>query len=523
MERTYLATLVRTAPILAILLQLASALLAQTPQRRQPSIVVIYADDLGYGDVRCYNPQRGKIPTPHIDRLASQGMRFTDAHSSSAVCTPSRYTILTGRYHWRTRLQRGVLGGMSKPLIAPDRLTVSGLLRQQGYATACIGKWHLGMMMPRPVTEGSIKEGPTTRGFDYFFGISASLDMPPFAFIEDDRFTEAPTAVKTLLMVNDKPRRGPAAPGFESEQVLPMLVRKSVQWIVAQKDRPFFLYLALNSPHTPIAPVNPWKGRSGLGDYADFVMQTDAAIGEVLAALDDADVAPDTLVIVTSDNGCAPYIGTKVSSDPCYSHERMDAVTDLEAKGHYPSGPLRGYKSDAWEGGHRVPFIVRWPRVVKKGSICDHLVHQADIMATAAEILGTTLPGNAGEDSFSLMPLLEGGKEPIRNHAVSASLYGIPVLRFGQWQYIPAPGSGGWGKGGNQSQPMQLYDLADDIGETTNLIGQQPERTAQMQALLEKLIVQGRSTPGPVQKNDVKVQRYLPDPNSLLNILDLVP
>ena len=480
------------------------------PAQTKPNILVILADDLGYGDVQCNNPERGKIATPHIDKLAAQGMRFTDGHSSSGVCTPSRYSILTGRYHWRTPLQRSVLGGMSKPLIAPGRLTLAGLVKEHGYDTACIGKWHLGMMMPRPITEGSIKEGPTTHGFDYYFGISASLDMPPFAFIENDRFTESPTAMKSLLWIGGKEeaRLGPAAPGFESEQVLPMFVRKSAEWIKARKDKPFLLYLALNSPHTPLAPSQEWKGKSGMGDYADFVMQTDAAVGHMLQALETAGVADDTLVILTSDNGCAPYVGTVASVNPRDSHDRMGAVADLEKKGHFPSGPLRGYKADAWEGGHHVPFIARWPKAVRAGSVCDQLVQQADLMATFADILGIKLPDNAGEDSFSLLPLLKGEDKPIRENAVSTSIGGVPSVRLGHWKYIAAPGSGGWGTGGDQSQPVQLYNLADDLGETKNLAAAIPEKVAEMKALLEKLITAGRSTPGTVQKNDVEVVRY---------------
>jgi arylsulfatase A-like enzyme len=226
-------------------------------------------------------------------------------------------------------------------------------------------------------------------------------------------------------------------------------------------------------------------------------METDAVVGSVLESLEESGAAENTLVVFTSDNGCAPYIGAEY----------------LESKGHYPSGPLRGYKADAWEGGHRVPFIVRWPGVVMPGSVCDRLVHQADLMATLAGILGTELPPHAGEDSFSLMPLLAGGYEPVRDHAVSAAIRGVPAVRLGQWKYIPAPGSGGWSEGGNPSQPIQLYDLADDIGETKNLAAQEPERVAQMQALLESLIVRGRSTPGPEQKNDIKVRRYPPKPD----------
>ncbi|WP_205603633.1 sulfatase family protein [Cyclobacterium sp. SYSU L10401] len=478
-------------------------------QNDKPNIVIIYADDLGYGDVQYYNPDRGKIPTPHIDLLATQGMWFTDGHSSSAVCTPSRYSILTGRYHWRTRLQKGVMNGFGKPIITSDRLTLASLVRKCGYETACIGKWHLGMIMPDPITEGSIEEGPTTIGFDYFFGISASLDMPPYAFIENDRFTELPTAEKSLLLIrgNEERRRGPAAPNFESEQVLPAFVRKSVEWINDQKEGPFLLYLALNSPHTPLAPTEKWKGRSGMGDYADFVMQTDAAVGEVMRAIEAAGIVGETLVIFTSDNGCAPYVGTGVSADPRYSHDRMHAVGDLVDMGHFPSGPFRRYKSDALEGGHRVPFIVRWPKKVQPGSVSDQLVHQTDLMATLAEIIGIKLPEDAGEDSFSLLPLFEGSNKPVRENAVSTSLSGLPGLRYGNWKYIAGPGSGGWTPG-ESDLPVQLYNLAADPGETQNMAGQEPERVKQMEELLEKLITEGRSSPGPIQQNDVEVIRY---------------
>jgi arylsulfatase A-like enzyme len=290
-----------------------------------------------------------------------------------------------------------------------------------------------------------------------------------------------------------------------------MLTKKSVEWIEAQKDKPFFLYFALNSPHTPLAPSKEWKGKSGLGDYADFVMQTDAIVGEVMSALEDNGLAKDTLIFVTSDNGCAPYVGTKVSSDPRDSHDRVGAVLDLEERGHYPSGPLRGYKSDAWEGGHRVPFIVRWPKVVKPGTICHSLAHQADIMATAADILGIELPDDAGEDSVSLLPLLEDCSQHVRDHSISASISGVPVMRTGKWLYIPAPGAGGWSDSiepGNQSQPIQLYDLASDIGQQTNVADQHPKRCAEMQSLLEAFIDHGRSTPGPRLMNDVEVIRY---------------
>ncbi len=259
----------------------------------------------------------------------------------------------------------------------------------------------------------------------------------------------------------------------------------------AKTPEPFLIYMPLTSPHTPLSVNKKWQGKSGLNLYADFVMETDAIVGQVIGALDRSGAADNTLVVFTSDNGCAPYID----------------VEDLEKQGHYPSGPLRGYKSDVWEGGHRVPFIVRWPGVVNPGSECGQLVHQADLFATFADIFGKKLPGDAGEDSFSLLPLLRGNNKPVRGHAVSCSSRGLPSLRDGDWKLILGAGSGGWAKGGDD-QPLQLYNLADDIGETTNLAAEQPDRVKQMQAMMEKLITEGRSTPGVPQKNDVQVKRY---------------
>jgi arylsulfatase A-like enzyme len=252
------------------------------------------------------------------------------------------------------------------------------------------------------------------------------------------------------------------------------------------------LYLPLTAPHTPLAPLGEWKDKSGLNTYADFVMQTDATVGNVLDALEKSGAADNTLVIFSSDNGCAPYIG----------------AGELEQKGHFPSGPLRGYKSDAWEGGHRVPFMVRWPGTVKPGSLCHQLVEQSDIFRTLADLFEAKLPDSAGEDSFSMLPLLRGEDKPIRANAVSASSDGLPAVRQGDWKYIPGPGSGGWGTGGDQSQPVQLYNLANDLGEKNNLAAVMPDKVAEMNAILEKVITDGRSTPGSAQKNDVEVVRY---------------
>lgn len=518
-----------------ILLLISMACVDAAEKLDRPNILVILADDLGYGDVQCYNPERGKIPTPGIDKLATQGMRFTDGHSSSGVCSPSRYALLTGRYHWRSRLQHGIVNVFGAPLIAPERMTIGTLAKQNGYRTAAIGKWHLGWDWPvsddqrkllhapgkkgagddeaapdakqgaepsaaqlaawREIFSKPITGGPTTRGFDSYFGTDVP-NWPPYCFIENDRTLGVPSEFlpRALMGNNMASQQGPALKDWKLEEILPTLGERAAKFVTesAGKPEPFLLYLALTAPHTPLAVIDQWKDKSGLNKYADFVMQTDATVARVLDALEKSGAAEHTLVIFTSDNGCAPYVGAK----------------DLEAKGHFPSGPLRGYKSDAWDGGHRVPFIVRWPGVVKPGATCGQLVAQADCIATFAQVFGTKLPDSAGEDSFSLLPLLKGDDKPIRENAVSASSNGVPALRLGSWKYIAGPGSGGWGKGGDQSQPVQLYNLADDIGETKNLAAAKPEKVAEMKALLEKLITDGRSTPGAKQSNDVEVKRY---------------
>jgi arylsulfatase A len=451
----------------------------------KPSLVYILCDDLGYGDVGCLNPARGKIPTPNIDRLAREGMTFTDAHSGSAVCTPTRYGILTGRYAWRTRLQNGVLMGYSPPLIAANRLTVPGLLRQNGYHTACLGKWHLGMEISKDPQQLAIAEGPTTRGFDYYYGIAASLDMPPFTWLENDRVTAAPTATKKWL------REGAAAPDFEAVDVLPTLTRKAEEYIAARAatKSPFFLYLPLASPHTPIVPSPEWQGKSGLSPYADFVMQTDACVGQILAALEKAGIAQNTLVIFTSDNGCSPAAKTE----------------ELEARGHFASGDRRGYKADIWDGGHRVPFLARWPARVKAESRCDQVICLTDLMATCAELIGAKLPDNAGEDSVSFLGALDGREMPARPPVVHHSIAGAFALRDGAWKLAFCRGSAGWAKGETGPARGQLYDMARDPGEQTNLYDEQTGTVARLTALMESYIANGRSTLGAPQSNDVLV------------------
>jgi len=500
MNTTTTITLLSTTLLLSPLAALHAAD-APSPTGK-PNIVYILCDDLGYGDVHCLNPQRGKIPTPNIDRLASGGMIFTDAHGSSAVCTPSRYGILTGRYNWRSRLQSGVLGPYGESLIAKDRLTVPELLKRNGYATACIGKWHLGWEWPRRGKEMDwsqpIKEGPTTRGFDYYFGTDVP-NYPPYCFIENDRTVGIPSVPlpKHLLGNNMASKRGPSLPGWKLEAILPTLADKAGGWIgeQAKASHPFFLYLPLTSPHTPLAVTEEWRGKSGLNRYADYVMETDAMIGRVLEAIDKSGAAGNTLVILASDNGCAPYIG----------------VNDLEAKGHYPSGEFRGYKADAWDGGHHIPCIASWPGTIKPGTRCGQLVCLNDLMATCAEMLGVKLPDNAGEDSVSILPLLHGEDRVVRETLVHHSIQGKFAIREGNWKLLLCGGSGGWGSPNDaaahkQGLPaVQLYDMSIDIGEKKNLQKEHPEIVAKLTKLLEKYVAEGRSTPGKPQKNDVPV------------------
>lgn len=483
----------------------------------RPNVVFILCDDLGYGDVKCFNPE-GKIATPQMDAIAARGMRFTDAHTSSSVCTPTRYGVMTGRYNWRSKLQNGVLGGLSPRLIEPGRLTVASFLKSEGYATACIGKWHLGMdwvkLPGKEVTELGIEKpdqvrnvdydqpitnGPNSVGFDYYYGISASLDMVPYCFIENDRVAQSPSATLKLPMnkggKESWTREGPGSPGFDGAAVLPELTRLAVQWVHTQAEakKPFFLYLPLASPHTPIMPSKAWQGRSGLNLYADFVMETDDAIGRVAAALKEKGIDENTLLIVTSDNGCSP------SAD----------YPALTAKGHNPSATWRGTKADIYEGGHRVPFIAQWPAVVKAGTSYAHPVCLVDLTATCADALGVKLPGNAAEDSVSLLPALKGQASPVREAVVHHSITGAFSIRQGSWKLELCPGSGGWsdprpGQEAADAPRVQLYDLSADPAETKNVQAEQPEVVERLSNLLQKYVSEGRSTPGEKQPNTVE-------------------
>lgn len=493
----------------------------------RPNVVLILCDDLGYGDVAANNPE-SKIQTPNIDRIAREGVRFTDAHTPSSVCTPTRYGLITGRYNWRSKLQSGVLGGLSPRLIEPERATLASMLKSRGYFTAVIGKWHLGMdwvkngdkevsvlsiEKPEQVNNVDyskpIANGPTTVGFDYYFGVSASLDMVPYTFIENDHVTALPTTSKSWPMYPGHPgetRKGPAAPEFEVENVLPRFAKKAVETIHsrAKAATPFFLYLPLTSPHTPIAPAKEWIGKSGLGLYGDFVMQTDSVVGEILRALEESGVSENTLLIFTSDNGCSPAA-------------RID---ELREKKHLANGPLRGNKADIFDGGHRVPFIARWP-AKSTPTVSEQLVCLTDVFATLAEIVGYEIPENAAEDSFSFLPDLLNKGHSKRDAIVHHSISGRFAIRQSEWKLSLCPGSGGWSGPSDadavkQNLPRaQLYKIAGgDLGETTNLFAENQSTTERLTKLLETIVANGRSTPGSPQQNAVQVilEKPIPQP-----------
>ena len=469
----------------------AAALLAfnDIAAASRPNIVLILCDDLGYGDVQCLNLEHGKIQTPHIDKIADQGMTFTDAHSGSSVCTPTRYGLLTGRYSWRTRLQSGVVSGYKPCLIAPDRLTVAGLLKKQGYATAILGKWHLdfqyqdpvsGEMLKRPhrklkkmpLVGAKIPDGPVSRGFDTYHGFHHAGDMQ--AVIEDD----------TVIVHEDE------------INMLPRLTRKAVEYIDARAkspDQPFFLYVPLGSPHTPIVPSKEWQGESELGPYGDFVMQTDATVGAITDALEKNGFADNTLLIFTSDNGCS-----KAANIPA-----------LRKQGHTVSAQYRGSKADLWEGGHRVPFLVRWPSKVESGSMSDQLITLVDVFATVSDITGEKAPAMA-EDSVSFLPALSGQAiQSTRKGVIHHSISGHFAYRQGKWKLLLAKASGGWtspkeNQAGADAPQAQLYDMENDPGEKNNLYLSHPEVAQRLLANLTVDIQNGRSTDGPAAKNDVE-------------------
>lgn len=461
-----------------------------------PNVILLLADDMGYGDVSGLNPE-SKIRTRNLDAMCSNGIAFTDAHASSSLSTPSRYSILTGRYPWRTTLKSGVRNGYGNPLIASGRSTIANVFSQAGYSTAMIGKWHLGWQWGGGNSSVDyskpISTGPLDCGFDYFYGLSASLDMPPYVYLENNHVVQAPTVTMPARKGIELMREGPAGKDFVPEEVLPTLLDRSLDYIAGRQgqENPFFLYLPITGPHTPILPSAEFQGRSIIGPYGDFVLQIDDMVGQIVAKLKETDLYDNTIIIFTTDNGCASYIKTK----------------DMENLGHYPGYIYRGYKTDAFEGGHRIPLIVSWgDRLLAKS---DHSpVSLTDFYATFAEMTNYTPKDSEAEDSFSFWPVLQSTGRGSRESIVSTSGEGYFTYTKSGLKIIFWAGSGG------DSYPteseiaglpqMQLYDLVKDPGEKTNLIDDPvyADAISEMTAEIRKILVDGRSTPGAPQSND---------------------
>ena len=483
-----------------------------------PNIIYVLTDDLGIGDLSCYNAE-SKIQTPFVDRLAGEGMRFTDAHTPSAVCTPTRYGILTGRYCWRTRLKYRVLDGFDPPLITEDQVTVPSLLQDAGYDTHCVGKWHLGMQWtdkegnpvpavpidrktpPRPGKDVDytipVTGGPVAVGFDTWFGISASLNMSPFCYIVNDRPYRLPILhherVRTEFITVDE---GVRSPDFSIYGVMPRFAGEAVRIIEEQAknpDEPFFLYAPLSSPHLPVVPNEEYRNASEAGLYGDFVVETDAFLGAVLEALDRTGTAENTIVVFTSDNGGLYHCWEPKEADDVANYKLRGRGMAMKEFGHQGNMHLRGTKADIWEGGHRVPFVVRWPGKTPAGTVSNELIELTDLLNTCAAITGTELPKSAGPDGRNILPALLAKKpeEPVRKFAVHHSLWGVFAIRKGPWKMIPHRGSGGFTfpkeldpakVGGPEGQ---LYHLEDDPSETKNLWDEEPEVVKELREMLQ--------------------------------------
>lgn len=504
--------------------------------KKKPNVVLIFADDLGYGDVSSFNPN-SKINTKHIDSLAKEGMRFKDSHATSALCTPSRYGLLTGRYNWRSRLKSYVIRGDSETLIEKDRKTLAHFLKDNGYSTAAVGKWHLGMdwelkdeadyakfsinkenfgeikqqfgrggnfdfHLEHARIEGldidytkPIKHGPNDFGFDYFFGTSASLDQPPYVYIENDRFLAEPTVLYGLpSLARDNPSQdqswqmGPAEPEFSIERVPDDMQQKVLGLIddMADRENPFFLYYPMHLVHGPLMPNSQFENSSGIGLYGDFVLQLDHYVGEIIAKLKEKGEFEDTIFIFTSDNGASPVAD--------FEH--------LESIGHNPSHIFRGEKAEIWEGGHREPTIVSYPRMIEPNSVSNHMVSHSDFYRTIAEILEADLPDEAAEDSLSAVTLWSGSDEPLREDIVHSSGNGGMSIRRGFWKLNLVKDGGGFSSiYETEFEPFELYDLRDDISETNNVIEKHPDIVKELKDTLEEYVKKGRSTEGDPQQN----------------------
>ena len=497
-----------TFALLAALVLASLTALTAAEVQPKPNIIILYADDMGYGDLGVNNPA-SKIPTPHLDRLAVEGLRFTDGHSSSGICTPSRYALLTGRHHWRDF--HNIAGAYDGPVFKPGQLTLPAMLRQQGYATACIGKWHLGMDWDAIRKPGTPKKsiqhtdfdwtkkfpgGPVDYGFDYYFGDNV-INFPPYAWIENDRLVAAPDVTFTKFTLQTKEgapecRPGPGRSDWDFYQNLPTLTRKGVDYIRSRKgkEQPFFLYFPMPSPHAPIVPADAFDGKSKAGAYGDYVVQTDDACGQLLAALRECGMESNTIVVFSADNG------------PEYYAYARDEKYD-----HWSAAPFRGLKRDLYEGGHHVPFVIKWPGLTKSGAVTDALISQVDLMATFAALVKFDLPRNAAEDSFNFQPWLKGETQtPPRTTMVHNTNPKGYAIQDGDWLLVDAKSgyashkpSPVWNQKHHQAPdddlPVELYNLKEDIGQRRNLAAGHPEKVAQLQALLKKIRDQGHSAP----------------------------
>ncbi|MFT7035068.1 MAG: arylsulfatase A [Cyclobacteriaceae bacterium] len=477
---------------------------------QKPNVIILYADDMGYGDLAIQNTD-SKIPTPNLDRLAKQGMRFTDGHSSSGICTPSRYGMLTGRHHWRDF--HGIVGAMGKPFFKEKQYTFAQMAKDNGYATACIGKWHLGwdweaIRKPEWTQQDSMKlwgryhkfypseaydwglpipDGPLERGFDYYYG-DGTINFPPYAWVENDRVTKTPTVSMTTpeglaLEGSWEARPGPAVEGWDFFKVLPTLVEKAVAYIESQKgsEKPFFLYMAFPSPHAPIIPNEEYRGKSKAGSYGDFVYQTDWCAGEILKALEAIGATKNTIVIFTADNGPERYA--------------YDRIRNFN---HHSSAPFRGLKRDIYEGGHRVPFVVRWPDKIEAGSISDEVISQVDILKTISQLIGADLPKGLAHDSHDFSDVWLGKDEEsnIREATVQNTFKDRYAIRVGDWLYInhesgyhskPPEWEADYFGYPTLSDSVQLYNLKEDLSQKYNLASEMSERVNQMQKRLEDI------------------------------------
>lgn len=484
-----------------------------------PNIIFILADDLGIGDVEVFNPE-SKIPTPHMNKMAHEGMIFTDAHTSSSVCTPTRYGILTGRYNWRSPIKSGVLFGRDSALITPKTATIASLLKKANYSTAFIGKWHLGWDWALDEKEEidfsqPITEGPNELGFDYAYGHIASLDIPPYVYVENRYVTAIPDSIIPATKGYDFYRKGWIAPDFKIEQVTPHFFTKSHAFIEEESktDNPFFLYLALPSPHTPILPTAEWQDKSGINPYGDFVMEIDHYVGSLMNSLDSLGISENTMVVFTSDNGCSPMANFAVMAE----------------KGHHPSAWYRGHKADIFEGGHRVPTIVKYPKLVQPGSTSGATVCLTDFYATFADLSSVPIPEDQGADSYSIVGLLSDTSNQSfqREATIHSSINGSFAIRAGNWKLNLCPGSGGWSDPRPKKAmdknlpPVQLYNLESDPGEENNVFKQHPEKVRELYDHAMTIIDDGRSTPGSPLQNDPN--GYGPDWTSLRKVQDLEP